>query len=195
MLLKLRCPSLRSQPVFAILFGPFGLLAPKDFKFAWISNLLTQNVPNYGYSRNVSCALNFISTFYYTTDDLLQYFHNLLARSQGQFGRKSLQSGNQIRISKTNTIAKGKGTKHTHKTKDRVTRTPLKTVGELRCSGRVNSSCYNRVIHDQIAGEGKIITIPSIPHSLLITGFVRIVTRRVSIVDHELFIPSLQWGS
>ena len=28
-------------------------------------------------------------------------------------------------------------TKHTHKTKDRVTRTPLKTGGELRSSGRV----------------------------------------------------------
>ena len=32
-------------------------------------------------------------------------------------------------------------TKHTYKTKDRVTRTPLKTGGELRCSGRVSSSC------------------------------------------------------
>ena len=32
-------------------------------------------------------------------------------------------------------------TKHTHKIKDRVTRTPLKTGGELRCSGRVSSSC------------------------------------------------------
>ena len=30
----------------------------------------------------------------------------------------------------------------THKTKDRVTRTPLKTGGELRCSGRVSSSCF-----------------------------------------------------
>jgi hypothetical protein len=30
-------------------------------------------------------------------------------------------------------------TKHTYKTKDRVTRTPLKTGGELRCSGRVSS--------------------------------------------------------
>jgi len=29
----------------------------------------------------------------------------------------------------------------THKTKDRVTRTPLNTRGELRCSGRVGSSC------------------------------------------------------
>jgi len=28
-------------------------------------------------------------------------------------------------------------TKHTDKTKDRVTRTPLRTKGELMCSGRV----------------------------------------------------------
>ena len=35
---------------------------------------------------------------------------------------------------------KQRSTKHTYKTKDRVTRTPLKTGGELRCSGRVNSS-------------------------------------------------------
>ena len=47
-----------------------------------------------------------------------------------------------------NTMAKRKSTKdkqrstkHTYKTKDRVTRTPLKTGGELMCSGRVNSSC------------------------------------------------------
>jgi len=32
---------------------------------------------------------------------------------------------------------KQRSTKHTHKTTDRVTRTPLKTDGELRCSGRV----------------------------------------------------------
>jgi hypothetical protein len=42
-----------------------------------------------------------------------------------------------------NTMAKRKSTKgetstkHTHKTKDRVTRTPLTPGGELRCSGRV----------------------------------------------------------
>ena len=35
---------------------------------------------------------------------------------------------------------KQRSTKHTHKTKDRVTRTPLKTGDELRCSGRVSSS-------------------------------------------------------
>jgi hypothetical protein len=36
---------------------------------------------------------------------------------------------------------KQRSTKHTHKTKDRVTRTPLNTGGDLRCSGRVISSC------------------------------------------------------
>ena len=36
---------------------------------------------------------------------------------------------------------KQRSTKHTHKTKDRVTRTPLKTGGELWCSGRVSSFC------------------------------------------------------
>ena len=36
---------------------------------------------------------------------------------------------------------KQRSTKHTHKTKDWVTRTPLKTEGELRCSGRVSISC------------------------------------------------------
>ena len=30
-----------------------------------------------------------------------------------------------------------RSTKHTHKAKARVTRTPLNTRGELRCSGRV----------------------------------------------------------
>ena len=36
---------------------------------------------------------------------------------------------------------KQRSKKHTYKTKDRVTRTPQKTGGELRCSRRVSSSC------------------------------------------------------
>ena len=36
---------------------------------------------------------------------------------------------------------KQRSTKHAYKTKDRVTRTPLKTGGELGCSGGVSSSC------------------------------------------------------
>ena len=35
---------------------------------------------------------------------------------------------------------KQRSTKHTYKTKDQVTRTPLKTGGELRYSGGVSSS-------------------------------------------------------
>ena len=36
---------------------------------------------------------------------------------------------------------KQRSTKHTHKTKGRVSQTPLNTRGELGCSGRINSSC------------------------------------------------------
>ena len=36
---------------------------------------------------------------------------------------------------------KQRSTKHTHKAKDRLTRTPLKIGGELRCSGGLSSSC------------------------------------------------------
>ena len=36
---------------------------------------------------------------------------------------------------------KQRSTKHTYKTKDRETRTPLKTRGELRYTGRVSTSC------------------------------------------------------
>ena len=40
--------------------GPLGLLLPKTI---WLSNILALSVHNEGYSRNVSCALNLISTF------------------------------------------------------------------------------------------------------------------------------------
>jgi hypothetical protein len=46
-----------------------------------------------------------------------------------------------------NTKDKQRSTKHTYKTKDRVTRTPLKTGDELRCSRRVGSSCSTSYTH------------------------------------------------
>ena len=50
-------------------------------------------------------------------------------------------------------------TKHTHKTKDRVTRGPLKSGGELRCSGRVsNSTSGTRRVY--------LVTNPVISHEL-----------------------------
>ena len=54
---------------------------------------------------------------------------------------------------------KQRSTKHTYKTKDGVTRTPLKTVGELRCSGRVNSSCSNSDTR-----RVNLVTNPGISH-------------------------------
>ena len=46
-------------------FRFFGLLDPKDFSIFWLSNLLIVDEPDEDYSRNVSCALNPISTFLY----------------------------------------------------------------------------------------------------------------------------------
>ena len=55
---------------------------------------------------------------------------------------------------------KQRSTKHTHTTKDRVIRSPLKTGVELRCSGRASSSCptnitrrVNLVINPAISQE------------------------------------------
>jgi hypothetical protein len=42
---------------------------------------------------------------------------------------------------------KQRSAKHTYKTKDRVTRSPLKSGGELRCSRRVSSSCSTSDTH------------------------------------------------
>ena len=63
----------------------------------------------------------------------------------------------RIRISKKNRQHNGQKKKYkrgqttiyknTYKTKDRVTWTPLKTGGELRCSGRVGSSCPTSDTH------------------------------------------------
>ena len=41
---------------------------------------------------------------------------------------------------------KQRSTKHTHRTTDRVTRTPLKTAGEFRCSGMVGCFCSTSVL-------------------------------------------------
>jgi hypothetical protein len=38
-------------------------LAPKDIKIIWLSNIFALSVPDEGYSRNASWALNLISTF------------------------------------------------------------------------------------------------------------------------------------
>ena len=41
-----------------------------------------------------------------------------------------------------------------HETKDRVTRTPLKTRGELRCSGMVSSSFVTQIFNNGQPSHG-----------------------------------------
>jgi len=48
---------------------------------------------------------------------------------------------------------KQRSTKHTYKAKDRVTRTQLKTGGELMCSGRVGISCSTSDIVRKMQGQ------------------------------------------
>ena len=85
-------------------------------------------VPDESYSRNELCALNFISTrvWRYQRGNQNPYIEE---EQTTQWPKEKVQTDKQ------------RSTKHTYKTKDRVTRTLLKVGGELRCSGRVDSFC------------------------------------------------------
>ena len=61
---------------------------------------------------------------------------------------------------------KQRSTKHTYKTKDRVTRTPLQTGDELRCPGMVGSSCSTSVTR-----RGNLVKSVMVPP--LILSFIR----------------------
>ena len=47
--------------MLAILFRSVDFRAPKDLHIIWFSNHVTYMIPDDGYSRNVSCALKWIS--------------------------------------------------------------------------------------------------------------------------------------
>jgi hypothetical protein len=105
--------------------------------------------------------------------------------------RKKVQKDNQ------------RSTKHTYKTKDRVTQIPLKTGGELRCSGRVRSSCStsdSRRVNLHVVTMAKrkstkgqtfymyvllIVVCPFVLFLLAIVTTCRL-TRRLSLVEQEL---------
>ena len=72
-------------------------------------------------------------------------------------------------------------TKHTHKHKDRVTRTTLKTGSELRFFGRVSSTCSTRGTR-----HVNIVTNPVISHGWGIGGevFTTSGTYPLSLVTH-----------
>ena len=57
--------------------------------------------------------------------------------------RKS-KKNRQLNGQKEKVQDKQRSAKHTHKTKDLFTRAPLITEGELKCCGRINSSCSNK---------------------------------------------------
>ena len=99
-----------------------------------LSNLSISSVPDEDYSRHASCALNLISTFLIKYHP---YYQEEFANTKGAI---------IIRISKKNRRYNGQKKKYKRTNNDqqnihRVTRTPLKTGGELRFSGRVGSSC------------------------------------------------------
>jgi hypothetical protein len=64
-------------------------------------------------------------------------------------------------VKRTSTKDKQPFTKHKHEATNRVTRTPLKSGGELGCSGRVSSSCST-------SGTRRVnlVTNPVISHEL-----------------------------
>ena len=49
--------------VFAIMFRPFGFIAPKTLLNYLAFQSFDFELPDEGYSRSALCALNFISTF------------------------------------------------------------------------------------------------------------------------------------
>ena len=65
-------------------------------------------------------------------EDIKGAIRNRISKKNGQ------HNGEKKKYKRTNNDRRNV---YTYKTKDRVTRTPLKTGGELRCSERVCSSC------------------------------------------------------
>jgi hypothetical protein len=72
-------------------------------------------------------------------------FSQVVPKKSPKTPKWQLESANWRRTDNTYNGQKKKdkqrSTKYTHKTKDRVTQILLKIGGELRCSGRVSSSC------------------------------------------------------
>ena len=85
---------------------------------------------------------------------------------------------------------KQRSTKHAYKTKDWVTRTPLKPACEPRCSGRVNSSCSTLYIALSILlgadtkENNQVLELNQISqyyvHKLKKTDFLSLLDRKVS---------------
>jgi hypothetical protein len=119
-----------------------------------VTNLLSVNVPDEDDSRVVHTYLNFYvfnESSFISTYLGGSYFQLLFCQYSKQEEFEDTKRGNQnpyIEEEQTTQWPKEKvqkdkqrSTKHTNKTKDRVTRAPRKIAGELRCLGRVSSAC------------------------------------------------------
>ena len=120
-----------------------------DHEFVWLVAITIPCFPNSAFVTKVARHVHLVEQELSTLPD---HMKKSLKIPKWQSERKS---------------TKGQ-TEHTYKTKARVTRTPLKTAGELRCSGRVSSSCStsdtrrvnlvtNPVISHELGKDGKCL--------------------------------------
>jgi hypothetical protein len=80
---------------------------------------------------------------------------------------------------------KQRSTKHTYKTKYRVTRTPLKTGGELRCSGRVSSSCSTSGTRRVNLVTNPVIRIDLFAYSRFGSKIIRFYTFFIGVIPEQ----------
>ena len=86
-----------------------------------------------------------------------------------------------------NDLEHTQSTKHTHKTKDWVTRTPLQTGDGLGCPGRVGSSCSNSPCPHHIAVNPNSYYT----HFLKLTEHCQVEQREEKLSD-DIFEATLQ---
>jgi len=115
-----------------------------------VENLNSGGHQFYQYQQNEQTPLSLRRVWRYQRGNQNQYIEK---EQTTQWPKEKVQSDKQ------------QSPKHTHKTKDRVTRIPLKTGGDLRCSRRVSSSCstsdmtYDVPMSDPRLGHAKHVAM------------------------------------
>ena len=97
------------------------------------------------YSTTLTLSMNNVCAFKKILENVAKYLGTVeYSLINERLVRKRYESGWYKRPKEKIQKDKQLSTKHTYKTKDRETLTSLKTGAELRCSGRINSSCSAR---------------------------------------------------
>ena len=135
------------QPIFVLLINAACLAEEKtNTNFSLWFDPIGSRLEHTIYSSRARYPLHHRRGLWSYMINILTVYLNLFFYQEELENTKGLI---RIRISKNNRQHnaqkkkkdKQRSTKYTHKTKDRVTRTQLKTGGEISCSGRVCSSC------------------------------------------------------